>query len=86
MIACCNYNSSAPYMTEDGKLHEGFLEKHYPPGTKLVKIQDSTSTWAKRRFKQSGEFPAPEKAVDPDGNIHDICLCNCHCVGSSMMH
>lgn len=85
MIACCNSRVQT-YIDKDGNLFPGYLEKHYPAGTKLVNIQDSTSDWAKRRFKASGEFPAPQKAVDPEGNIHEICLCNCHQVDSCMMH
>lgn len=83
-VPCCN--SNAEYINKEGKLEQWFLDKHYPKGSKGVKIQDSESPLAKIVWQREGYFPERLKVVDPLGNIIDLCDCACHQVGSMLMH
>lgn len=84
-VPCCQHVERS-YLTTDGEVKQTWLDKQYPEGSKAVMIQDSTSSIAKYVWKRDGYFPQYLKVVDKEGNVHDICSCDCHRDGSMLMH
>lgn len=84
MFGCCG-KSDLKFREEDGTVVQTWMDKHYPPGSKLVTIPNTTSPDAKHIFKVCGEYPKETKVLDPEGNFHEICTCPCHIKGTTIM-
>lgn len=84
MFGCCGKEQTI-FKDENGEVYQEWMDKNYPPGSKVTVIPNTTSAYAKHIFKMRGEYPTETKVIDPDGNKHEICTCPCHIKGLCVM-
>lgn len=81
---CCD-NTYQKYITEDGTVAETFLQQNYGDNAKVVAVEDTTSELGKWIYSREQRYPIYHH-VEVGTAKRKICMCDCHKVGSNLMH
>lgn len=85
MVAPCCLRCYEKYISEDGEVDSSFLQENFGSTEVIVEIADEPQEW--REFRENKNLPPPIHVyVVSESGKQQVCICDCHIKGRSVLH